>query len=99
MGGVVACRLAIGMAQGMFLPAAHSVLGHWIPTAHRGRHFAFAMSGMYGGAATAMVTVPIVGEYGMWRGGTVGCAVPKVCRPCCGSAVDCSSRKDRNMRV
>lgn len=60
--GVVVCRLAIGMAQGMFLPAAHSVLGYWIPTAHRGRHFAFAMSGMFAGAAVAMVTVPSVGE-------------------------------------
>lgn len=42
----------------MFLPAAHSILGHWIPSKHRGRHFAFAMSGMYAGAATAMVVVP-----------------------------------------
>lgn len=60
--GVVTCRLAIGMAQGVFIPAAQSMLGHWIPPAHRGRHFAFAMSGMYAGTATAMVTVPPLGE-------------------------------------
>lgn len=60
--GVVTCRLAIGMAQGVFIPAAQSMLGHWIPPALRGRHFAFAMSGMYGGTATAMVTVPALGK-------------------------------------
>lgn len=60
--GVTACRLAVGGAQGMFLPAVQSVLSHWIPPAHRGRHFAFAMSGMFAGAATAMVTVPVIGE-------------------------------------
>ncbi|CAN0536861.1 unnamed protein product, partial [Scytosiphon promiscuus] len=60
--GVVACRLVIGMAQGILLPAAQSVLGHWVPPAHRGRYFAFAMSGMFAGAALAMVTVPTVGK-------------------------------------
>ncbi|CAB1102778.1 unnamed protein product [Ectocarpus sp. CCAP 1310/34] len=58
---VVGCRLGIGLAQGMFLPAAQSVLGHWIPARRRGRHFAFAMSGMFAGAAIAMVTVPPIG--------------------------------------
>ncbi|CAM9138832.1 unnamed protein product [Ectocarpus sp. 4 AP-2014] len=62
---VVGCRLGIGLAQGMFLPAAQSVLGHWIPARRRGRHFAFAMSGMFAGAAIAMVTVPpIVSRFG-----------------------------------
>ena len=60
--GVVTCRLAIGMAQGVFIPAAQSMLGHWIPPALRGRHFAFAMSGMYAGTAAAMVTVPTLGN-------------------------------------
>ncbi|CAM9423739.1 unnamed protein product, partial [Hapterophycus canaliculatus] len=60
--GVVGCRLAVGMAQGVFLPAAHSVLAHWVPPENRGPHFAVAMSGMYAGAATAMITVPILGE-------------------------------------
>lgn len=60
--GVVACRLVIGMAQGILLPAAQSVLGHWVPPAHRGHYFAFAMSGMFAGAALAMVTVPTVGK-------------------------------------
>ncbi|CAM9715612.1 unnamed protein product [Ectocarpus fasciculatus] len=58
---VVGCRLGIGLAQGMSLPAAQSVLGHWIPARCRGRHFAFAMSGMFAGAAIAMVTVPSIG--------------------------------------
>ncbi|CAM9181148.1 unnamed protein product [Ascophyllum nodosum] len=63
--GVVTCRLAIGMAQGVFIPAAQSMLGHWIPPALRGRHFAFAMSGMYAGTAAAMVTVPtLVSSFG-----------------------------------
>lgn len=58
---VLACRLGIGLAQGIFLPAAHSVLGHWTPQRYQGRQFAFAMSGMFAGAALAMVTVPTVG--------------------------------------
>lgn len=60
--GVFACRLAIGMAQGLLIPAAQSVLGHWVPPAHRGRSFSFAMSGMFAGAALAMVTVPTLGN-------------------------------------
>ncbi|CAM9181321.1 unnamed protein product, partial [Pylaiella littoralis] len=57
---VLSCRLGIGLAQGIFLPAAHSVLGHWVPQRYLGRQFAFAMSGMFAGAALAMVTVPTV---------------------------------------
>lgn len=60
--GVVMCRLAVGMAQGVFFPAAQSVLAHWIPPADRGLHFAIAISGMFAGVATAMMTVPILGE-------------------------------------
>lgn len=63
VGIVVACRLGIGLAQGILLPAAQSVLGHWTPAKDRGRHFAFAMSGMFAGAAIAMVTVPSVGAW------------------------------------
>ena len=70
--GVAACRLVIGMAQGMLLPAAQSVLSHWVPPAHRGRYFALAMSGMFAGAALAMVTVPIVGKRGGVFGGEGG---------------------------
>ena len=71
--GVAACRLVIGMAQGMLLPAAQSVLSHWVPPAHRGRYFALAMSGMFAGAALAMVTVPIVGTVcSVGRGGGRG---------------------------
>lgn len=66
--GIAACRLSIGIAQGLLLPAAHSVLGHWIPWTHRGRHFAFAMSGMYAGNAAAMVAIPSVGERGFVPG-------------------------------
>ncbi|CAM9686064.1 unnamed protein product, partial [Scytosiphon promiscuus] len=65
VGIVVACRLGIGLAQGILLPAAQSVLGHWTPPQDRGRHFAFAMSGMFAGAAIAMVTVPsVVSRFG-----------------------------------
>lgn len=53
--GVASCRVAVGLAQGMLLPAVHTVLAHWIPPQHRGHHFAFAVSGMYAGAAAAMV--------------------------------------------
>ena len=60
--GFIACRLVIGMAQGMLVPAAQSVLGHWVPSAHRGRYFALAMAGKFAGAATAMVTVPVAGK-------------------------------------
>ncbi|CAM9181397.1 unnamed protein product [Pylaiella littoralis] len=57
---VLSCRLGIGLAQGFFLPAAYSVLGHWVPRRNLGRQVAFAMSGMYAGPALAMVTVPAV---------------------------------------
>lgn len=67
--GVVLCRLAVGIAQGLFLPAAQSVLAHWIPAADRGPQFAIAMSGMFAGPAAAMVTVPILGESGEYASG------------------------------
>lgn len=58
---VITCRLGIGLAQGIFLPAAHSVLGHWTPPNFRGQHFALAFSGFFAGAAIAMTTVPRTG--------------------------------------
>ena len=59
--GVIACRMVIGMAQGVMLPAANLVLTHWVPSALRGRDFAFAAAGRFLGAAVAMVAVPIIG--------------------------------------
>ena len=53
--------MVIGMAQGIMLPAANVVLTHWVPSALRGRDFAFAASGQFLGAALAMAAMPIIG--------------------------------------
>ena len=49
------------MAQGIMIPAGNLVLTHWVPSALRGRYFAFAASGRFLGAAVAMVAVPTIG--------------------------------------
>ena len=60
--GAIACRMVIGMAQGIMLPAGNLVLTHWVPSALRGRDFAFAAAGRFLGAAVAMAAVPIIGR-------------------------------------
>lgn len=61
---VFACRLMIGMAQGILLPSLDLVLAHWVPSSRRGRFFGFAVSGKFIGSAVAMATVPIIGKSG-----------------------------------
>ncbi|CAM9760326.1 unnamed protein product [Choristocarpus tenellus] len=55
---IVACRVAIGLSQGVIVPASHTVLAGWIPVLERGRLVSLAMSGMYLGSALSMLVVP-----------------------------------------
>ena len=43
---LIACRVAIGASQGLFIPASHTVLAKWIPVHERSRLVTLAMSGM-----------------------------------------------------
>lgn len=43
---MIACRIAIGASQGLFIPASHTLLARWIPVHERGRLVSMAMSGM-----------------------------------------------------
>ncbi|CBJ30956.1 conserved unknown protein [Ectocarpus siliculosus] len=43
---LMACRVAIGASQGMFIPASHTLLAKWIPVHERSRLVTLAMSGM-----------------------------------------------------
>lgn len=89
LSGFIACRLVIGMAQGMLVPASQSVLGHWVPPESRGRYFALAMAGKFAGATIAMVTVPIVGKerrgrrVGLGGGEGTGGIIPVLDDFCC----------------
>lgn len=43
---ITACRIVIGVSQGMFIPACHTLLAQWIPVQERSRLVSLAMSGM-----------------------------------------------------
>ena len=43
---LIACRVAIGASQGLFIPASHTVLAKWVPVHERSRLVNLAMSGM-----------------------------------------------------
>lgn len=43
---LIACRVAIGASQGLFIPASHTVLAKWIPVHERSRLVNLGMSGM-----------------------------------------------------
>ncbi|CAM9547503.1 unnamed protein product [Ectocarpus sp. 6 AP-2014] len=59
---LIACRVAIGASQGLFIPASHTLLAKWIPVHERSRLVTLAMSGMYLGSALAMLFVPYIAE-------------------------------------
>ncbi|CAN0229117.1 unnamed protein product [Hapterophycus canaliculatus] len=46
---LIACRVAIGASQGLFIPASHTLLAKWIPVHERSRLVTLAMSGMWVG--------------------------------------------------
>lgn len=43
---ITACRIGIGISQGLFIPASHTLLAQWIPVHERSRLVSLAMSGM-----------------------------------------------------
>ncbi|CAM9311153.1 unnamed protein product [Scytosiphon promiscuus] len=59
---LIACRVAIGASQGLFIPASHTLLAKWIPVHERSRLVTLAMSGMYLGSALSMLFVPYIAE-------------------------------------
>lgn len=43
---ITGCRMVIGISQGMFIPACHTLLAQWVPVHERSRLVSLAMSGM-----------------------------------------------------
>lgn len=61
---VVVARALIGVAQGLIFPAIHTVLAQWTPPHEKSRAVSLVTSGMYMGAATAMLIIPTVVQAG-----------------------------------
>jgi ACS family sodium-dependent inorganic phosphate cotransporter len=61
---VVVARFLIGIAQGVLFPSIHTVLAQWIPPHEKSRAVSLVTSGMYLGAAAAMLVVPTIVEAG-----------------------------------
>ncbi|KAI8475257.1 MAG: major facilitator superfamily domain-containing protein [Monoraphidium minutum] len=58
VGGIVAARVCVGVAQGALIPSVHTVLSQWIPPHERARAVSLTTSGMYLGSAAAMLWLP-----------------------------------------
>lgn len=50
---VVACRVGMGLTQGLLYPSLHGALGKWVPEGERSRLGTFVYSGMYLCAVTS----------------------------------------------
>ncbi|XP_020588917.1 probable anion transporter 6 [Phalaenopsis equestris] len=55
---LVISRLLVGAAQGFIFPSIHTILAQWIPPHERSRSVSLTTSGMYLGAAAAMLLLP-----------------------------------------
>ncbi|XP_022725244.1 probable anion transporter 5 [Durio zibethinus] len=55
---LVVTRLLVGVAQGFIFPSIHTVLAQWVPPHERSRSVSLTTSGMYLGAAMAMLVLP-----------------------------------------
>ena len=60
LSGIMAARFCVGVAQGLLIPAVHTVLSKWIPPTERAKAVSLTTSGMYLGSATAMLILPTV---------------------------------------
>ncbi|KAL4708199.1 hypothetical protein ACJJTC_005341 [Scirpophaga incertulas] len=53
---VCACRVAIGLTQGLLYPSLHGLLGHWAPVSERSRLGTFVYAGAQLGTIIEMMT-------------------------------------------
>ncbi|XP_053609698.1 putative inorganic phosphate cotransporter [Plodia interpunctella] len=53
---VCACRIVMGLTQGLLYPSLHSFLGHWAPTSERSRMGTFVYAGGQLGTIVEMMT-------------------------------------------
>ena len=50
---LIACRILMGVAEGISLPTMHQITAVWVPPAERSRFVAFITSGQYVGTVGA----------------------------------------------
>ena len=60
---LLVCRVALGLGEGLALPALHHVTAQWVPAHERSRFVALVTSGQYIGKALALVCSPLVAVY------------------------------------
>jgi len=58
-----AVRMITGLAQGLVIPAVHTILAHEIQPNQRSKAVSFAVSGMYMGSTLALMGLPSAIEY------------------------------------
>eukprot|EP01012_Entosiphon_sulcatum_P068957 TRINITY_DN9945_c0_g1_i1.p1 TRINITY_DN9945_c0_g1~~TRINITY_DN9945_c0_g1_i1.p1 ORF type:complete len:435 (+),score=34.92 TRINITY_DN9945_c0_g1_i1:24-1328(+) len=56
----VACRVALGLGEGVSLPAIHDIAARWFPAEQRSRSVAFVTSGQYLGTIAGLLSAPLV---------------------------------------
>ncbi len=62
---LVACRVFLGVAEGMAWPAVHQLMSVWFPAAELGRAISFFTSGSYFGTViTMLLSPPMISAWG-----------------------------------
>lgn len=61
-GALIACRILMGLGEGLALPAIHAMLGVWFPKSERTRAVTFTTSGQVIGTVLALASSPFVAQ-------------------------------------
>jgi hypothetical protein len=57
---LIACRIVLGMGEGLTLPALHHVTARWTPVHERSRFVTISVSGQYLGTSITLLCAPMV---------------------------------------
>lgn len=62
---LLVCRAAMGIGEGVAMPAMNTLLSRWVPRGERSRSLAFVYSGMFVGSITGLSLSPyLISSYG-----------------------------------
>lgn len=64
---LLACRVLMGVSEGVAYPSVYHFLSTWIPPAERSRSIAFTLTGTHVGTTLALITSPIIIRYLSWQ--------------------------------
>ena len=64
---LIACRIAMGLAEGVTFPAVYSLTSRWIPLADRSKAIALGQSGIPTGSIFALAVTPLIAARWGWE--------------------------------